>query len=75
MTSNELTLTLTVDADADAGYIDAGQNDVVRPVARSIPIQTDDGHVYGCLDLAADGSLLGIELLGLRTLLPRAEGA
>lgn len=74
MSTTTLTLTLTVDLDADAGYIDTGRSDGSRPVTHTVPIRSDDGRLHGSLDLGADGSLLGIEILGISTRLPGVTG-
>jgi uncharacterized protein YuzE len=68
MAITKIALTLTVDSEADAGYIKTKSGD--RSVSRTIPIHDDDDHLYGTIDLAEDGSLLGIELLGVHALLP-----
>lgn len=39
-------------------------------MSRTIPIQDKNDRLYGTIDLAEDGSLLGIEILGVRKLLP-----
>lgn len=69
MAITTITLSLTVDSEADAGYINTKSGD--RSVSRTIPIHDGNGHLYGSIDLAADGTLLGIEILGVSTLLPR----
>ena len=68
MAITNIALTLTVDSEADAGYINTKSVD--RSVSRTIPIQDDNDHLYGTIDLAADGTLLGIEILGVNKLLP-----
>ena len=68
MTITKIELTLTIDSEADAGYIKTKFGD--RSVARTVPIQDKNDHLYGTIDLAADGTLLGIEILGVRKLLP-----
>jgi uncharacterized protein YuzE len=68
MAITNIALTLTVDSEADAGYINTKSGD--RSVSRTIPIQDDNDHLYGTIDLAADGTLLGIEILGVNKLLP-----
>lgn len=68
MAITEIELTLTVDSEADAGYLKTTSGD--RSVSRTIPIQDKNDHLYGTLDLAADGTLLGIEILGVSKLLP-----
>ena len=49
-------------------WVDA--DDFLGRVARTVPIQDKYDHLYGTIDLAADGTLLGIEILGVRKLLP-----
>ncbi|HEY1967576.1 MAG TPA: DUF2283 domain-containing protein [Pseudonocardia sp.] len=65
-----MTMTLTWDNESDAGYLDTARPGPSQPVARSAPIHDQDSRLYGALDLAADGTLLGIEILGVSTLLP-----
>lgn len=69
MATTTIALTLTIDSEADAGYINTTSGD--RSVSRTIPILDGSDHLYGSIDLAADGTLLGIEILGVSTLLPR----
>lgn len=71
MTITKIDLTLTVDSEADAGYIKTKFGD--QSVARTVPIQDANDHLYGTIDLAADGTLLGIEILGVRKLLPSTK--
>lgn len=73
MTTIKITMTFSADSMADAGYIDTEQRGPDRQVARTIPIRTNEGHLYGALDLADDGALLGIELLGISKLLPDTQ--
>lgn len=63
-------LTLTVDTEADAGYIATSAGGIGQPVARSIAVRDQDDRLYGAFDLTADGTLLGIEILGVNKLLP-----
>jgi uncharacterized protein YuzE len=70
MDTNKITMTLTWDTGADAGYIDTAQRGPGQTVARSIPIHDQNARLYGALDLGADGTLLGIEILGVSKLLP-----
>lgn len=58
MTITKIELTLTVDSEADAAYITTNFGD---RSARTVPIQGKNDHLYGAIDLAADGTLLGIE--------------
>lgn len=69
MAMTTVELSLTIDSEADAGYINTTSGD--RSVSRTIPIQDGNDHLYGSIDLAADGTLLGIEILGVSKLLPR----
>ena len=69
----QIDLTLNWDPESDAGYIAAGTPDPERTVARTIPIQDQDSRLYGTMDLAEDGTLLGIEILGVSKLLPPAS--
>jgi hypothetical protein len=70
MTIHKITMTLTWDDESDAGYLDTAQPGPSQSVARSIPIHDQDARLYGALDLAADGTLRGIEIIGVSTLLP-----
>lgn len=70
MSTNKITMTLSWDTEADAGYIETPERSPGQSVARSIPIHDQDSRLYGTLDLAADGTLLGIELIGVSKLLP-----
>lgn len=70
MTITKIELTLTVDSEADAAYIKTKSGE--RSVSRTIPIQDKNDQLYGTIDLAEDGTLLGIEILGVKKLLPSA---
>jgi uncharacterized protein YuzE len=71
MATTTIALTLTVDSEADAGYIKTRSGD--RSVSWTIPIKGKNDHLYGTIDLAEDGSLLGVEILGVRKLLPSTD--
>jgi uncharacterized protein YuzE len=71
MGKRQINLMLTWDDEADAGYIPTGERG--RAVARTIPIQDQDSQLYGAIDLADDGSLLGIEILGVSKMLGAAQ--
>jgi len=66
----QISLTLSWDAESDAGYIQTGERGQGKAVARTIPIQDQDSRIFGAIDLADDGTLLGIEILGVSKLLP-----
>jgi uncharacterized protein YuzE len=70
MRKNQITLTLSWDVESDAGYIETGERGPGQPVARTVPIQDQDSRLYGAIDLADDGTLLGIEILGVSKRLP-----
>ncbi|HTF47549.1 MAG TPA: DUF2283 domain-containing protein [Pseudonocardia sp.] len=63
-------MTLSWDAESDAGYIQTGERGQGNAVARSIPIQDQESRIYGAIDLADDGTLLGIEILGVSKMFP-----
>jgi uncharacterized protein YuzE len=70
MKIKQIVLTLTWDPESNAGYIDTGERGPGQAVARTIPILDQNSHLYGAIDLADNGTLLGIELLGVSELLP-----
>jgi len=70
MRKGQISLTLNWDAESDAGYIQTGERGRGQTVARTIPIQDQDSRLYGAIDLADDGTLLGIEILGVSKMLP-----
>jgi hypothetical protein len=69
MPADPIAMTLILDTEADAGYITAVTGASGQPVARSVPVRDKDDSLYATFDLAADGTLLGIEILGVSKLL------
>jgi uncharacterized protein YuzE len=70
MRKKQINLALNWDSESDAGYIQTRPLSIGQTVARTIPIQDQDSQVYGAIDLSDDGTLLGIEILGVSKLLP-----
>ncbi|WP_459547676.1 DUF2283 domain-containing protein [Nocardia sp. X0981] len=67
---------LTWDRQANAAYLAlVGQEPGPRRVARTLTVEDESGAVVAALDFAADGTLLGVELLDAATQLPDAMKA
>jgi uncharacterized protein YuzE len=72
MAKINIALILNWDTESDAGYIDTAQLRPDRQIARVVSIRDQHSTVYGAIDLADDGTLLGIEILQVRKVIPIA---
>jgi uncharacterized protein YuzE len=65
---------LTWDREADAAYLYL-RPDGPREAAQTLPVDNNDGATAAVLDFAADGTLLGVELLNAAVQLTSAMKA
>jgi hypothetical protein len=64
--SHRVVFNVVWDEDVDVAYLAPIRQEGTREVAKTVPIIDRAQQLYGTIDLAGDGTLLGIELTGAR---------